>query len=263
MGVRFPNRVGESGTYVDGTPPAITLTGAALTRLRTFGAAATGGAIATNDTIGLAIEHATDPDIWQVWTATWTGSGLVAVTVEDQSGVLVDGDSIEVRAVVTAATLDAAYAPTPASEILTNGPDFWDFGPSDYEAWAWDSDNSWYTIAAEIEDRIALVPTAAGASAGWPIDFRPSAVSVDLYLPVGFSSSTEYASLRVFYGPSFIELYGDYVGSGRSGDTWVTMTCDLTPMDDDISELAIVALSGSGDPPDGNAYRLRNIVFTP
>lgn len=262
MTIRFPNRVGESGIYVDGTPPAITLSGSALMRLRTFSAAATGGALATNDTIGLAIEHATNPDIWQVWTATWTGTGLVAVAVEDQSGVLADGDSVEVRAVVTAATLDAAYAPTPALPSVWDGPDFWDIESS--TATTWNATNAWYEHDADAYAQFRLLPTTSGSQLGWQGGFRPSSVSVELYLPVGFSSSTEYAGLRVYHGASLNEIWGDIVGSGQSEDTWVTLSCDLSvDLADDISGLRIVSIAANGDPPESDLYRLRNIVFTP
>lgn len=263
---RFPNRTGEIGVYVSGTPDSVTLSGTALASLRTFAAAAASGKLATGETVGIAVRAVSDTSRWAVWQAVYdSGGALVASVVEDVStSTLTDGASVEVIACLTDGILTALLPEADAA--MWNGPDDWDISSS---GTAWDAENSWYGHDSLTNNKLILTPTAAGANAGWQTGLRPTDLSVELYLPPEYSIDTEYAMLRVYYDsapydpadpPNYVE--GDYVGSGQPDDHWVTLACPnlATDLAADIVAIGIVNLAG-GMTIEGAAYRLRNIVF--
>jgi hypothetical protein len=245
MPTRFPNRVGELGTYVL-ADNAVTLSGQGLPGMRSFASALAALRIADGDTVGVAVRAASAANKWAVWQAQYGDAGvLTALVVEDQDIALADGDLVEVVVCVTDGLL-ARFAL--ADEVdVAYGPGYW--SPRDDPAgaeWlamdaAWkilgDSPNGW------------LVPVASVAA------LRPATWSVDVYVPPG-TDLLDAAS-----GVGFVLLFGggyleQYVGAGVV-EGWNTITGSLSGQTGDITELGLFGLyDNRGD------FRFKNFAFT-
>jgi hypothetical protein len=248
----------------------ITLSQSALTGLRTFADAATGGALTDGDVVGVLVRATGDPERWIVGEGTYAASsGTIGLTaIEDTATESIeDGAGVDVQAVVTGSmlrALDARFAPSAPESF--DGPGYWDIGSP--AATSWDADNGWYThVNYYTHDNLSdaeLNVTASGASAGWHIGYRPTNLSVEVYIPAGASMDNEHAKLAVYYNDGNDYIDGDFIGSGYAvGDVWVTLTCPnlATDLSGDISAVQVRGLASAFEE-ESSTFRIRNLVFT-
>ena len=250
MPLRYPNRTGEIGSIND---DVVTLSGQTIPGLRLFSAAATAEKLADGDTVGISIQGAFDPSQWAIWRATYdaTAGTLTADTVEDSAGGAFSSNAaVRVAAVLTGDTLVRLDPPVVVPEW--NGPDWWSLGAQ--TSFTWDEENAQYVL--EDGGNCTLTPTGT-----WAAGYRPSSVSLEIYVPSGGSPDIEYTKMIVYHDAGADEIWGDTIGSDHTADAWNTITCDLSvDLDTDISSLAVGSFPSSyqGVGP----YRFRNITFT-
>jgi hypothetical protein len=106
--IRFPNRTGQKGIYVEDDTDYIDVSDTSTPYrelgLIPFNTQAAAYSWETGDVIGIVIK--VDSDNYKVWAATWddTNSYLVLDTEEESVGTIADGATVTVASVLTTAT---------------------------------------------------------------------------------------------------------------------------------------------------------------
>jgi hypothetical protein len=263
---RYPNRVGQTGTYAAGPPGTVSLDAAgALDGYRTFADALTASKLIEGDVVGVLLREQTHPERWLIAPATYAAAALSLGETEDVSSTPpADAATVEIQCVVTDGmlrALDSGYVPIVVAPATWDGPAYFDIASSDT---AWDAENGWYTHSSYTgSSALSLVPTAAGSAAGWDLGYRPTNLTLDVYVPLDASPDREFTQLRVYYGTEGDYVQGDSLGSSATPGEWVSLGCgnlasDLTG---DIQSVRLVQIPGTMEEP-GSLYRLRNLVFT-
>jgi hypothetical protein len=243
MGVVFPNRVGEFGAYSTAGLGSVTVSGA-LPGMRTF------DNVVEGDTIGVSIQAVEDQDVWAVWTATVTHSfpaTVNALAVEDSSGTLVEGTPVKAVCCVTAATLNLAYLP--ATLLDTTGPNYWVVPNANFTESNGGID-AYYDIYS-----YDFVATPTGS---WEVGFRPTSVSLEVFIPSYAGADTALISIEV--DDASVTATGDPIGAGFNDDSWVILSCDLTALTSDITELRVAGIASVSN--GEQRFYVRRIVFT-
>lgn len=240
MTIRFPNRTGEIGTYVDGV---VTLSDQSLPGMRSFAAALAAERIEDGDTLGLSIRAMSDAGKWIVCQASYDAAGFVTITVpEDSAGGAIIADTlVEVTACVTDGMLRGFdytatdYPDAPPAWVPQDDPPYI----------AWDAFSGyWYLY----ESSQGWLTPGAGVAA-----LRPSTWSVDVWVPLGadLSEAASSAGFVLLFEGGFLQVYA---GAGVT-EGWNTVFGTVENQTGDITAIGLFA--GYADQA---GYRYRNLV---
>jgi len=261
---RYPNRVAQTGTYAAGPPGTVSLGAVALDGYRTFADALTANKLIEGDIVGVLLREQQHPERWLIAPATYAAATLTLGESEDVSSTPpTDASTVEVQCVVTDGmlrALDTGYVPIVVAPATWDGPAYFDIASSDT---TWDAENDWYVHSSHTgSNAFSLVPTVTGSEAGWESGYRPTNITLDLYVPPDASLDREFIQLRVYYGASDY-VYCESLGSASTPGEWSTLTCSAidTELLGDIVSVQLAQIPGTYDE-SGSLYRVRNIVFT-
>lgn len=284
--MRHLNSVGQAGVYIAGDPSSVAMSGPAIARRRTFQDAASSSQLANGDAVGVSVTDASDDSAWINGIATWADGVLTIDVIEDSRLEMTDGADVVVEAVITARMLDeyanrlaltatsegagatqihfyyeGSAAPAAVDGVVAvqiqappatayDGPDYWSISST---GTTWDASDGHY-----VYDGLSGSGQFWIASEGraWATDFRPSSVSVDMYIPSGASIDAEYINLKILESYNGDYLYGDAVGSGYAEGAWITLTCDLSALPSDIYAIRLDSMSS-------DTFYIKNILFAP